>query len=312
MSYINFYHKIMQKFIIICFLFISNLIIAQELNFRVQVVSQQIQGSNKHIFESMQKDIYEFLNNRKWTDNVFSNDERIECNILINLTEQVSTDEFKGTIQVQSNRPVFNSNFNSVIFNFKDNDVQFRYVEFQSMEFSENTNMSNLTSLLAYYAYIVIGLDYDSFSLNGGTPYFQKAEKIVTNAQTAQEKGWKSFESQRNRYWLTENILNPKYAPVREFYYLYHRNGLDIMAEKAADGRTQIAESLKLLQKVFREKPSQFMTFLQVVFDAKSDEFVNVFSESFPDEKTRINNLLKEIDPANSSKYQKIMLTDGK
>ncbi|PIX35453.1 MAG: DUF4835 domain-containing protein [Bacteroidetes bacterium CG_4_10_14_3_um_filter_31_20] len=312
MSYINYYHNIMQKFIIICFLFISDLIVAQELNCRVQVVSQQIQGSNKHIFESMQKDIYEFLNNRKWTDNVFSNDERIECNLLINLTEQISADEYKGTIQVQSNRPVFSTNFNSVIFNFKDNDVQFRYVEFQSMEFSENTNMANLTSLLAYYVYIIIGLDYDSFSLNGGSAYFQKAEKIVTNAQSAQEKGWKSFESQRNRYWLIENILNPKYSPIREFFYLYHRNGLDIMAEKPSDGRTQIAESLKLLQKVYREKPSPFMTFLQVIFDAKSDEFVNVFSESYPDEKTRVNNLLKEIDPANSTKYQKIMLTDGK
>ncbi len=312
MSYINFYHKIMQKFLIICFLFVSNLIVAQELNFRVQVVSQQIQGSNKHIFESMQKDIYEFLNNRKWTDNIFANDERIECNLLINLTDQISADEFKGTIQVQSNRPIYGTNYNSVILNFKDNDVQFRYVEFQSMEFSENSNMSNLTSLLAYYAYIVIGLDYDSFSLDGGTSYFQKAEKIVTNAQSAQEKGWKSFESQRNRYWLIENVLNPKYAPVREFYYRYHRNGLDVMAEKLADGQTEITETLKLLQKVYREKPSPFMTFLQVVFDAKSDEFVNIFSESYPDEKIRANNLLKEIDPANSTKYQKIIQTTGK
>jgi len=259
----------------------------------------------------MQKDLYEFLNNRKWTDNVFSNDERIECTILINLTEQVSVDEFKGTMQIQSNRPIFNTNFNSVLLNYKDNDIDFHYVEFQTMEFTENSNLSNLTSLLAYYAYLIIGLDYDTFSPEGGTPYFQKAEKIVTNAQNATEKGWKSFEGQKNRYWVIENILNSKYGPVRDFYYHYHRLGMDIMADKAADGRSEIAEDLKLLQKVFREKPSQFMNYLQMVFDAKSDEFVNVFSESFPDEKTRVCAILKEIDPANSTKYQKIM-TEGK
>jgi len=301
-----------RKYLIISLILISNIINAQELNCRVQVVWQQIQSSNKHIFESMQKDIYEFLNNRKWTDNIFSTDERIECNILINLTEQLSADEYKGTMQIQSNRPIFNSNFNSVIFNYKDNDIQFRYLEFQPMDFSENSFISNLTSLLAYYAYIIIGLDYDSFSLDGGTLYFQKAEKVVTNAQNTQEKGWKSFESQKNRYWLIENILNPKYSSIREFYYRYHRNGMDIMSEKSTDGRTEIVEDLKLLQKVFREKPSQFMNFLQIVFDAKSDEFVNVFSESYPDEKTRVSTILKEVDPTNSGKYQKIILSDGK
>lgn len=301
----------MHKYLIIGFILISNVVFGQELNCRIQVVSQQIQSSNKRIFESMQKDLYEFLNNRKWTDNVFSNDERIECTILINLTEQISADEYKGTMQIQSNRPVFNSNFNSVLLNYKDNDIQFRYVEFQPMEFNENSSVSNLTSLLAYYAYLIIGLDYDSFSPDGGTPFFQKAEKIVTNAQNTTEKGWKSFEGQKNRYWLIENILNSKYGPVRDFYYRYHRLGMDIMAEKSADGRIEIAEDFKLLQKVFREKPSQFMNYLQVVFDAKSDEFVNVFSESFPDEKIRVNVILKEIDPANSTKYQKI-ITDGK
>jgi hypothetical protein len=301
-----------QNFLLVGFVLISQFLFGQELNCRVQVVSQQIQSSNKHIFESMQKDLYEFLNNRKWTDNVFSNDERIECTIMINLTEQLSADEYKGTMQIQSNRPVYNSNFNSVLLNYKDNDIQFRYVEFQPMEFNENSSVSNLTSLLAYYAYIIIGLDYDSFSPEGGTPYFQKAEKIVTNSQNAQEKGWKSFEGQKNRYWLVENILNSKYGPVRDFYYRYHRLGLDVMTEKSADARTEIAEDLKLLQKVFREKPSPFMNYLQIVFDAKSDELVNVFSESYPDEKTRVNTLLKEIDPANSGKYQKIVTPDGK
>ena len=150
---------------------------SQELNCKVSVFSQQIQTSNKHIFESMQKDLYEFMNNRKWTEHVYSYDEKIECTILINLTEQISTDQFKGTMQVQSIRPAYNSNYNSVMLNLKDNDIQFNYQEFQSLEFNENTFNSNLISLLAYYAYVIIGFDYDSYSLMGGTPYFQKAEK---------------------------------------------------------------------------------------------------------------------------------------
>lgn len=283
----------------------------QELNCRVQVFAQQIQTSNKHIFESMQKDIYEFINNRKWTDHVYSYDERIECSILINITEQISADQYKGTMQIQAIRPVYNTNYNSVIINLKDNEIQFNYVEFQSMDFNENAFTSNLTSLLAYYVYIILGFDYDTFSLYGGTPYFQKAEKIVQNAQNAQEKGWKSFESQRNRYWLVENALNSKYAPIREFLYRYHRLGLDIMHNKQADGRAEIADALLLLQKIYREKPSPFMMLLQMILDAKSDEFVQVFSESFPDEKSRVVAILKEIDPTNSNKYQRI-LTENK
>ncbi len=283
----------------------------QELNCRVQVFAQQIQTSNKHIFESMQKDIYEFVNNRKWTDHVYSYDERIECSILINITEQISADQYKGTMQIQAIRPVYNTNYNSVVINLKDNDVQFNYVEFQSMDFNENTFTSNLTSLLAYYVYIILGFDYDTFSLYGGTPYFQKAEKIVQNAQNAQEKGWKSFENQKNRYWLVENALNSKYAPIREFLYRYHRLGLDIMHSKQADGRAEIADALLLLQKIYREKPSPFMMLLQMIFDAKSDEFVQLFSESFPDEKSRVVAILKEIDPTNSNKYQRL-LTENK
>lgn len=297
--------KILFSIIVSFFLFYS--LNAQELNCRVQVYSQQIQTTNKHIFESMQKDIYEFINNRKWTEHVYSYDERIECSILINISEQVSTDQYRGTIQVQAIRPIFNTNYNSVLLNLKDNEIQFNYVEFQSMDFNENSFTSNLTSLLAYYVYIILGFDYDTYSLMGGTPYFQKAEKIVQNAQNAQEKGWKSFESQKNRYWLVENLLNSKYSPIRDFLYRYHRLGLDIMHNKQADGRNEIAESLLLLQRVYREKPSPFMMLLQIVLDAKSDELVQVFSESFPEEKVRAVNILKEIDPTNSGKYQRIL-----
>lgn len=291
-------------FIIILFQF--NNLFSQELNCRLQVMTQQIQGTNKKKFETMQNDIYEFMNNRKWTEHVYSQDEKIECNIIINITEEVSSDEFKGTIQVQASRPVFNSTYNTVLINTVDNNMHFKYVEFQPLEFNENTFTSNLTSVLAYYAYIILGLDYDSFSLEGGGAYFQKAEAIVNNGQNAQEKGWKAFESSRNRYWLVENILNENYSSLREFNYKYYRLGLDRMSEKPVEARGEIAEALKLVQKAYRNKTNSTMI-LQLLFDAKADEFVNIFSESFPDEKARVFNILKEIDPANISKYNKIM-----
>lgn len=296
----------MRKLIVLI-LFISYSLFgaSQELRCNVQVMSQKIQGTNKQVFRTMQTSIYEFVNNRRWSENVFSYDERIECNILINLTQQVSADEFKGSMQVQARRPVFNSSYNTVLLNFKDDDVHFRYVEFQSLEFNENSRSSNLTSLLAFYANIIMGLDYDSFSMEGGSAYFHKAEAIVNKSQNAVEKGWKAYESRKNRYWLVENLLQQAYSPVRECMYRYHRLGLDRMADRLTEGRAEIAESLRLLQKAHRAKPGAFI--LQLFFDAKADELVNIFKESFNDEKTRVYNLLNEIDPANISKYKKII-----
>lgn len=297
----------MYRFVFVILLSVASFAIsAQELKCRIQVVSQQISGTNKQIFQTLQSELYEFMNNRKWTNHVYNEDERIECTFLINLEQQVSADEFKGSIQIQASRPAYNSTYNSVMFNHKDNDLQFRYIEYQPLEFSETQHSSNLTSILAFYVYFVLGLDYDSFAMEGGTPYFQKAEKIVNNAQNAPESGWKAYEHGRNnRYWLIENVMNDKYSGIREFNYQYHRQGLDNMVAKPNDGRSTIAESLKLLQKVNRETPN--LIFLKAVTTAKADEFVNIFSESFPDEKNRVVQLLKEIDPTNSSKYQKIL-----
>jgi len=296
----------MNRFLIVLlFSFLVTFSNAQELRCNVQVVSQQIQGTNKQVFRSLQTSVYEFMNNRRWTEHVYNYDERIECNILINLSEQISSDEFKGSLQIQIRRPVFNSSYNTVLFNYKDNDIRFKYVEFQPLEFNENTKQENLVSLLAYYAYVIIGLDYDSFSMEGGSKYFDKAESIVNKMQNASETGWKAFESRRNRYWLIENIQNKAYSPVRECSYRYHRLGLDRMNEKLIDGRAEIAESLRLLQKAHRAKPGSFI--LQVFFDAKTDELINIFSESFNDEKTRVYNILTDIDPANLTKYKKII-----
>jgi hypothetical protein len=299
----------LRNCILILLILLPVLNYGQELKCNVQIVSQQIQGTNKQVFQTLQTAVYEFMNNTVWTNHVYSIDERIECNLMFNITDQLSADEFKGTLQIQSRRPVYNTNYNTVMFNYMDNDIHFRYVEFEPLEFDETQYLSSLTSLLAFYAYIIIGLDYDSFGFEGGTPYFQKAENIVNNAQNAREVGWKSFEStsHRNRYWLVNDLLDKKYAPIREFIYRYHRLGLDVMDSKVVEGRAVIAEAVVSLQKVYRQKPDPFMQLLKVIMDAKADELVNVFSESFTEEKNRVVTILQEIDPSNKSKYDKIL-----
>ncbi len=281
---------------------------SQELKCNVQIVSQQIQGTNKQVFQTLQTAIYEFMNNTNWTNHVYTIDERIECNLMFNITEQLSADEFRGTLTIQSRRPIFNTNYNTVMLNFVDNNIHFRYVEFEPLEYDATQHISNLTSLLAYWAYMVIGLDYDSYSYLGGTPLLQQAENIVTNAQNARESGWKPFESldHKNRYWLVTDILNDGYRPLREFSYSYHRLGLDVMDGKVNEGRAVIAESLEKLQTIFRNKPDPFIYWMQLILDAKADELINIFSESFTEEKSRAIRILQEIDPANKTKYEKI------
>ena len=298
-----------KLFLLILVIFLNLNIYAQELNCNVQILTQQIQGTNKQVFKTLEGAIYEFINNTSWTNHSFDVDERIECNMLFNITDQISDSEFSGTLQIQVRRPVYNSSLNTVLFNYVDNDLDFEYVEYQPMEFSETSHISNITSILAYYVYIILGLDYDSFSYEGGTEFFEKAEKVLNNARNAKEKGWKSIDSQsrKNRYWLINNILLEDFSPAREFIYKYHRLGLDRMYEKLNEARAEIAENLTLLQQVYRNKPDPFMHFLQVIYDAKSDEIVNIFKESLPEEKRRVFALLNEIDPANTNKYEKII-----
>src|SRR5688572_929103 len=206
--------NILKTVFIPCFLFfVVHCCSAQEINCQVTVNSSQIQESNKTIFETLQRQLSEFVNSRKWTNDVFLNQERIECNILINITERVSTDQFKATMSLQARRPVFNTSYYSALINHQDNDFAFSYVQDQVLEFDENSVSNNLTGVIAYYVYTILGFDYDSFSPEGGTPYFGKAQNIVNNAQGLQERGWKAFESQRNRYWLSENLLNVQFRP---------------------------------------------------------------------------------------------------
>ncbi len=282
---------------------------SQELRCNVQVVSQQIQGSNKQVFQTLQNAIYEFMNNRVWTNHVYTMEERIECNIMINITEQLSADDFKGTMTLQVSRPVFNTNYNTTTLNFVDNDIRFRYVEFSPLEFNLNSHISNLTSILAFYAYYVLGIDYDTFSLMGGGPYFTNAEQVVLNAQNVAESGWKPMDntSHKNRYWLIKDMIDTDYEPVRVFNYRYHRLGLDMMDEQVVEGRAEITNSLELLQQVFRKKPDPYMYLLRLVFDAKVDEIVNVYNESYPEERSRAYDILTEVDKPNANKYKAIL-----
>lgn len=296
----------MNRFLIIfLFIFVTRIVFSQELNCQVSVVSTQIQGTtNKQIFDQLQKAIFEFMNNTKWTKDNYTVAERIDCSILINVTQQLSADDYKATIQIQSRRPIYKSSYFSPTVNYIDENFIFKYQQFQQLEFNLNTFANNITSTLAFYAYIIIANDYDTFSNLGGTEYFQKAQLIVSNAQSASETGWKSFESNKNRYWIVENALQPVFQPIRECMYKYHRLGLDIMNEKPDDGRKEILKSLDLLLEVYKNRPASFI--MELFFDAKADEVVNIFSKGQPDEKTKAVEILTTVDPANSTKYFKI------
>lgn len=301
----------MKKIIAVLFSCVVMLSVsAQELNCQITVNSGAIQTSDKKIFETLQQSLFEFVNHRRWTNDNYMQHERIECSMLINITERLSTDEFKATIQIQSRRPVFSTSYNSPLMNYIDKDFTFKYVEFQPLDFNETQFGTNLTAVVAYYSYIILGFDYDSFSPEGGTPYFQKAQNIVTLGQNAVETGWKAFEGTQNRYWLTEEIMNVQFKPLRECMYQYHRTGLDAMSEKVAPSRAQILDALKKLRKVNQDKPGSFT--LQVFFQAKSDEIINIFSKGEPDEKNQLLTLLSEIDPANYNKYEMINAGGGK
>jgi hypothetical protein len=298
----------MKKILVLSAIFlISTLSFSQELNCQISVTAPQISGTDKRVFQTLQSALYEFMNNRKWSSYNFKMEERIECTILITVTDRTGNDDFKGTINLVLRRPVYNSAYNSVLLNWIDKDFQFHYVEFQPLDYADGTFSSNLTSVMAYYSNIFLGLYFDSYSLDGGGTFFNKAQAIVNTAQNAQETGWKGFESTRNRFWLVENYLNPAYSGLRDFSYRFHRLGLDQMYEKPDQGRNEITESLDLLKTIYDDQPGLFA--LQLITDAKRDEFINIYSdERVPaTEKTNVVNILKEIDPANGSKYQTIL-----
>lgn len=274
---------------------------AQDLNARVQILSPTLQNPNQRVFTVLQTSIRDFLNNRRWTNDALQAQERIDCNFVITVNSWDGSGSFKAEAQIQSSRPVYGTSYNTTVLNISDKDFDFNYSEGQPMDFTDQNFTNNLTSLLAYYAYVITGLDYDTFSKNGGSPFFNKAQLVVNNSQNAPNAGWKAFENLRNRYWLSENLSNKTYSPIREGLYEYHREGLDVMSSNQQKGQKAIQGILPKLQKIDKQKQGSMLP--QLFFSAKGDELVKILSNSSPQERLRAYNLLAEIDPANISKY---------
>jgi hypothetical protein len=293
------------------FLLCAMLLSAQaqaQLRCNVTINTQKIQSTNRDLFQQMKSDITNFVNNRVWTNHQYEPSERIDCNLILTLNEQINETEFKGTLQIQSQRPVYGTSYNSPTLNTMDNDIEFTYTPTEVLDYSETTHLSNLTSILAYWIFVIVGMDYDTFSPRGGTEWFRKAERIAQNAQGESRSGWSASTgmSRRNRYWIIENIPSTKYVRERMANYRYHRLGLDIMSEKTAEGRVQVLQALYDMQALFREKPDSYMFFYNVFFDTKADEVANIFSEAPQKERETVYTLLMEINNTNEPKYKKL------
>jgi hypothetical protein len=293
----------MRSFLIIVLLSLTLASNSQEFNCQIQIDSRQIQGTDKQIYRTLQNALFEFLNNRTWTNVDFKQNERIEANFVITIQER-QNDVFKATLNIVASRPVYNSAYSSPLLNYLDDNFDFQYVEFDPMEYQDNTFTSNITSVFAYYLYMILGMEFDTFSQGGGAPFYAKAESVISAAQSSGFSGWQSYESDKNRYWLTENYTNSRYDDLHTFLYQYHRMGMDNMYDNVDKARSTISQSINLLKNVYDEKPGLFA--LKLIIDAKRDEIINVFKEGKPDEQSNVINVMKEIDPANASEYSKI------
>lgn len=290
--------------VVSCFLFIQSSI-AQELNARVVVNFSQVNNGDKNIYKTFETAVTEFLNTRKWTNDNFQSNERINCQFNFIIEERTAANKFKATVQIQSSRPVYNSAVNSVVFLHSDKDWIFDYTEFQPLDFNDQAFTTNLTSLLAYYAYVIIGIDYDSFSKEGGTKFFEKANTIVNTCQNATEPGWKSNDGQINRFWLINGIMNTQLASIRNAVYTYHRSGLDAMYDDVEKGRLHVEAALNDILKAHRIRPNSM--FQQLYMNAKAEELIKIFKNAPPETKARIMTILQEIDASNGNKYSRIM-----
>lgn len=295
----------MRKVIVILIAVIPFLANAQELKCSVSINASQIQTSDAGVFKDMKNAIEQFMNGRKWTNDIFKSHEKIVCNFLITITKMPSVGSFNASVQVQSARPIFNSNYTSLLFNFADREWEFEYIESMPLEYNDNTFTSNLTSMLAFYAYVIIGLDYDSFSELGGTPYFQKALAVVNNAQQSGLAGWQALGSNRNRYWIIENLNNPQMTDLRKAIYQYHRLGLDVFQSNPDQSRQVILNGLKEIKKVRDVNPNAIL--LVSFFDAKGKELANIFSDGDIQVRRQAFDIITAIDPSNRSNYEKIL-----
>ena len=287
---------------------------AQELNCKAIVISEQIQGIDSKVFRTLEQSIKEFVNTRKWGSDNFETKEKIECVFTIIINKQLEGVEggFSGRLSIQATRPVFNTTYTTNLVNFVDKDVAFTYIQYQPIEFSDNrvsgsnALVSNLSALIAYYSYIILGLDYDSFALKGGTEFYNKALNIVNNApEYKMISGWKATESQRNRFWLADQITNNRFANMREVFYKYHRLGLDLLTIDETSARTTIDDTFNTLKKVNTENPSTLL--MQFFFNAKSDEVLNYLAKSSMTDKQKLVPILSSLDVSNANKYAELL-----
>ncbi len=299
----------MKQILAFTFIFLSfHFIQAQELRCEVTVNSNQVAQVNRSVFDALEKGIFEFMNNTKWTDDDFDEKERIECGIFINVTEQlkdgsgkVIADQYRATILVQSRRPVYNTGLNCQMMNYLDQDFDFSYVPFQPFNYSESSSMSNLTAVLAFYAQMIVGIDYDSFELNGGEKYLNKALQIVNNSQSLGERGWQAMQGNENRYWMVNDYLNSAFVDYRSMIYEYHRLGFDVMQKSLPEGRIAAITALKNLDKLWTQRPNSFL--LKVFYSAKRTEIINMLKSAPVNDKAELIPILKKTDPSQGSMY---------
>lgn len=290
------------------FLFIiisAHQIIGQELNCRVVVNDERAQTSDRQVFRDMEQSFSRFMNDRKWTNDNYLPQERIECNMAITIESMPAVGFYNATVQIQSSRPVYNTSYSSLIFNFADRDWQIEYVESTPLDFGDNVFSSNLTSMLAFYAYVIIGLDNDTFEEFGGEEQFKKALDIVNLAQQSDRSGWQAFQSNRNRYWLSENLTNQDLRPIRKGLYTYHRLAMDQFETKQDEARTLIVNVLKDFQTADRNIPNSIL--MISFFDAKKNELAKIFEKGNPATKREAYNILVNLDPGNTEKYKSII-----
>jgi hypothetical protein len=302
----------MRKFLILCGFFCAFFRegLAQELQATVTILSNRVPNTVDHkIFNTLQTALYNFMNSSKWSNETFQTNEKIVCNFSLNISAALDNNEFQASLIVQAARPVFNSTYQSPLVNYMDNNVIFRYVEYQPIEFSDNRVQgtepfaANLPAIFAFYAYTILGLDFDSFALRGGDPYFQKAENIVNNSpESSTILGWKPFDGTRNRYWLMENLVDNKYTLIHDAFYNYYRQGLDQMYDKENNARAGVLNALNQLNTVNTETPNTMI--LDFFFQGKSNEISKVFKRADPDEKNRALDLLTRLDISNANFYK--------
>ncbi len=286
---------------------------AQELNARVTVSASQVTNNvNRSAFQTLQTALNNFLNTRKWTKDAYAQNEKIDCTFFLNVQSTEEANVYSGSLTIQAARPVFNTSYLSPIISFKDDDVNFKYVEFQQLEFNDNrvtgsdAQVSNLTAIFAYYANMIIAFDNQSFGIRGGEASFLKAQNIVNNAPDGRGiKGWKAFDGIRNRYWLVDNMLNTRYAVMNDVYYNYYRLGLDKFYEDESAGRSEILNALNLLGVFNNENPNTMIN--QFFFQGKSNELIRIFSKAIPQDKAKAAELLSRLDLTNANSYKEVL-----